>query len=143
MLTSFPIISLTILILVFTAIAVQRSARSEFAMAMTACIAVLGMSLYSLLVVNTEPSGIHLEESLGSGNIAWHAGLDGVSMIFLLLTSTLGPIILLYARYAIEDNKGSIFAAILLYQAILIGALTALNLLQFWCFLLLELIPIR
>ena len=143
MLTSFPLISLTILILVFTAIAVQRSARSGFAMAMAACIAVLGMSVYSLLVVNTDPTAIHLEESLGGGNIAWHAGLDGVSMIFLLLTTTLAPIILLYVGSAVEDNKRSIIAGILLYQAILIGAISALNLFQFWCFLLLELIPMR
>ena len=87
----------------------------------------------------------------GQINVSWvaaldlrfHIGVDGVSMPLILLTTLLSALCLLYAaRTTARDSRGRAFTALLLTLEIgMIGAFEALDLLLFFIFFELVLIP--
>ncbi|RMH43451.1 MAG: NADH-quinone oxidoreductase subunit M [Deltaproteobacteria bacterium] len=68
-------------------------------------------------------------------------GVDGVSMWLVLLTTFLTPIVLLSAHKAIDDKVREFVAAVLVLETGMLGALLALDLLLFYVFWELMLVP--
>ena len=106
----------------------------EFAVAVFAAIA----------YVRTGPAGFDLNLSwIPSAGINFHLGIDGLSLVLVLLTTVLVPIILLTAfRHEEYDNPGAFYALVLFMQTGLLGVFTAMDAFVFYFFWEVALIPI-
>jgi len=74
--------------------------------------------------------------------ISFNVGMDGISLLLVLLTTFLVPIIILSTFTHDYDNPGSFYALILLMQAGLIGVFVSLDAFLFYFFWEVALIPI-
>ena len=76
--------------------------------------------------------------SIGAG---WRLGIDGISLWIVLLTTFLTPLILIGAQRAIDDRVREFAIAMLVLESAMIGALCATDLLLFYLFWELMLVP--
>src|SRR5579883_2090389 len=93
----------------------------------------------------------HAEQMQGQLNVPWvpafdlrfHLGIDGISLPLLLLTTLLSALCLLYAvRTTAKDESGRAFTALLLVLQIgMVGTFVAQDLLLFFIFFEIVLIP--
>lgn len=72
--------------------------------------------------------------------IQYHVGIDGISMLLLLLTAIVVPMALL-ASWRIEERTATYFGLVLLLESGLFGTFTALNFFHWFMFWELSLIP--
>ncbi|MCP4871811.1 MAG: NADH-quinone oxidoreductase subunit M [Proteobacteria bacterium] len=77
-------------------------------------------------------------ESLG---ITWHLGIDGISLWLVLLTTFLGPIVILGAWEAVHTRHREFFFHLLALQTFMLGTFVAQNLAVFYLFWELMLVP--
>ena len=77
---------------------------------------------------------------LGPG-IGYHMGVDGISMLFLVLTAGLMPFCILASWESIEDRVAEYMIAFLVLEALMIGVFCALDLVLFYIFFEAGLIP--
>ena len=90
-----------------------------------------------------EKAGIQLAEQENIfGFTNYSVGVDGLSVLFIPLTAILVLLILVYKLITRHDTDWKFIACLLGYEAILIGAFSALNVMQFWFWTLLELLPV-
>jgi NADH-quinone oxidoreductase subunit M len=78
-------------------------------------------------------------EWLGGG-IAYHMGVDGISMLFVILTTFLMPISIL-ASWGVEKRVKDYMIAFLVLETLMIGVFCALDLFLFYVFFEAGLIP--
>ena len=71
----------------------------------------------------------------------YHVGVDGISLWLVLLTTFLGPIVALSGYKYIEHRVREYHVALLLLQCAMLGALVSLDLLLFYVFWELMLVP--
>ncbi|HEY6004127.1 MAG TPA: NADH-quinone oxidoreductase subunit M [Anaeromyxobacter sp.] len=76
--------------------------------------------------------------SLGIG---YHVGLDGVALLLVMLTTVLGPIVILSAWKAIQERVKEFMIALLVLETAMIGTFAALDLVLFYVFWELILVP--
>ncbi len=74
-------------------------------------------------------------------NINYHVGIDGISLFLVLLTTLFTLLALVYAWHQIENNGGRFFSLVLLLEAGMLGTVLALDLVVFYLFWELMLIP--
>ncbi|WP_119418123.1 NADH-quinone oxidoreductase subunit M [Desertibaculum subflavum] len=79
-------------------------------------------------------------EWIGAG-IAYHMGVDGISMFFVLLTTFLMPICILASWDAIETRVKEYMIAFLAMETLMIGVFCALDVVLFYLFFEAGLIP--
>lgn len=141
----FPVITASLAILILAGIAVARMDQSNTAyhLAMTATLAVLGIALFVVSVMDFSSSALQFREIAGTGLLTWHAGIDHLNILFYLLVTLLSPLVLLYLHHTGESVNAVRVSGVLVYEAILLAAVTTQELFLFWCLLLLELIPLR
>jgi NADH-quinone oxidoreductase subunit M len=72
---------------------------------------------------------------------SYHIGLDGVALLLVLLTTFLGPIVVLSSWKYIQDRVKLYCIALLLLETAMIGTLAALDLVLFYVFWEAMLIP--
>ena len=77
-----------------------------------------------------------------SMGINFHIGMDGISLILVLLTTVLVPFIILVANRKTYHNQSTLYALILLMQFGLVGVFTAQDAFLFYIFWEVALIPI-
>jgi NADH-quinone oxidoreductase subunit M len=77
-------------------------------------------------------------ESIGA---RYHVGVDGISLWLVLLTTLLVPIAILSSWTSIEKHVLAFFAAMLLLESAMIGVFISLDLLLFFLFFELSLVP--
>ena len=77
---------------------------------------------------------------LGSG-ITYHMGVDGISMLFIVLTAGLMPFCILASWESIETRVGEYMVAFLALETLMIGVFCALDLVLFYLFFEGGLIP--
>lgn len=103
--------------------------------------------LFSLLMVGNFDSSLgtmQLEEQhnwIESLGISYHLGVDGISVLLVLLTSFTMPFVLLSTWSSIEERVKEFHIAILLLQTGMVGAFVALDLILFYLFYEAMLIP--
>ena len=73
--------------------------------------------------------------------IAYHLGIDGISMLFVILTTFLTPICILASWYAITERVREYMVAFLILETFMIGMFCALDLILFYIFFEAVLIP--
>jgi NADH-quinone oxidoreductase subunit M len=73
--------------------------------------------------------------------ISYHMGVDGISLLFILLTTLLTPICILASWEAIKDRVKEYMISFLILETFLIGMFCALDLIVFYIFFEAVLIP--
>jgi NADH-quinone oxidoreductase subunit M len=100
------------------------------------------LSLYMLAIFDSSNPGIHLAEQVQFAWLSYCVGVDGTNILFIPLTAVLTLLTLVYLLITRHAADRLMIACLLGYEGILIGAFAALNLMQFWLWCMLELIPI-
>jgi NADH-quinone oxidoreductase subunit M len=99
----------------------------------------------SLLVwINFDPANPgfqFVEERAWLGPIKYKMGVDGISMLFVVLTAFLMPLCILASWEAIEDRVKEYMIAFLVLETLMIGGFCALDLVLFYVFFEAGLIP--
>jgi len=82
-----------------------------------------------------------VEERPWLGSIKYKMGVDGISMLFVILTTFIMPLCILASWQAIEDRVKEYMIAFLVLEALMIGVFCALDLVLFYLFFEAGLIP--
>lgn len=111
--------------------------------ALTASLLTFVISVFVLLKYLSDPAGYPAFHSdfFHSIGIEFTLGMDGLSMLLVLLTTFLSPLII-YAGFGGTDRRNTFYALILLMEMALIGVFTTTDVLMFYIFWELALIPI-
>jgi len=101
------------------------------------------ISVVILVQYLADPSGypVFHPDFFHSLGIEFKLGLDGLSMLLVMLTTFLFPLII-YSGFGACDRRNSFFALILLMEMALIGVFTTTDVLLFYIFWEIALIPI-
>jgi NADH-quinone oxidoreductase subunit M len=89
----------------------------------------------------TSPGFQFVEERAWLGSIKYKMGVDGISMLFVILTTFLMPLCILASWESIEDRIKEYMIAFLVLEALMIGVFCALDLVLFYLFFEGGLIP--
>jgi len=100
------------------------------------------LSVYLLTLFDTEIPGLQLVEHLHFMGLSYSVGVDGANILFIPLTAVLTFLALVYTLITRHCKDRLFIGCLLGYETILIGAFSALNLMQFWFWCVLELIPV-
>ena len=73
--------------------------------------------------------------------INYHLAVDGISLFLVLLTTLMGPIVILYSWSNIKNNLRAYLALLLIQQTAMLGVFLALDLVLFFIFWEFSLIP--
>jgi NADH-quinone oxidoreductase subunit M len=99
----------------------------------------------SLLIwINFDPTTASfqfVEEREWMGAIKYKMGVDGISMLFVILTTFLMPLCILASWESVEDRVKEYMIAFLVLEALMIGVFCALDLVLFYLFFEAGLIP--
>lgn len=76
-----------------------------------------------------------------SFNISYHLGLDGISVLFVLLTTVLTPVCILASWRSIQDRVKEYMIAFLILETMMVGMFAALDIVLFYIFFEAVLIP--
>ena len=142
-----PEITLLVLLPVLGALAVMAipSSRTELVMpvAFAMTIPPLAVALYILWEFTTGDAGFQFTEQVvwyEPWGIGWNVGIDGISLLLIVLTAILFPISVA-ASASITDRPKMYMALMLILETGLLGVFVALDLLLFFVFFEITLIP--
>ena len=140
----FPLLSALTFIPLATMIAIlySRSPTIALRFGFTGTLITAILSLYLLAIFDSGNPGIHLAEQVQLGWFTYSTGVDGANILFIPLTAVLTLMALVYTLITRHSTDRLFIACLLGYEGILIGAFVSLNLMQFWLWCLLELIPV-
>jgi len=74
-------------------------------------------------------------------NIAYHVGVDGISVLFVLLTTLLTPICILASWESIQERVKEYMIAFLVLETMMVGMFVALDIMLFYIFFEAVLLP--
>jgi NADH-quinone oxidoreductase subunit M len=98
--------------------------------------------LYTGFVRDTsEMQFVEMHNWISRFNIHYHLGVDGISVLFILLTSFFTPIVVLAGWRVIEKRVAQYMASFLIMSGIMIGVFAALDAILFYVFWEAMLIP--
>ena len=107
----------------------------------------VGFLLSLKLFVDYDPGSTRtmqfIEETawLPEYGIAYKVGVDGMSLLLFMMTTFLGPLVILSSWRSIEERVKAFHVSMLLLQTAMLGAFVALNLFLFYIFWEAMLIP--
>ncbi len=141
---AFPLLTTLTLVPLGTMIAIMLSRTLTLAIrfGFIGTLLTVALSVYLLVIFNTGNPNIQLVEQ---GHFAWLSycvGVDGANILFIPLTAILTLLALTYTLITRHVTDRLFIACLLGYEGILIGAFSALNLMQFWFWCVLELLPV-
>jgi len=84
---------------------------------------------------------IEVFEWIPAWNIKYYLGVDGISVLFVLLSALLGPLCVLISWNSIKEKVKEFYIALLLIEAAMIGVFCALDFFLFYIFWEAMLIP--
>jgi NADH-quinone oxidoreductase subunit M len=101
------------------------------------------LSLFIWAGFDTANPGFQMVEKVAwlDSGIAYHMGVDGISMLFVILTTFLMPLCILASWRAIEHRVKEYMIAFLILETLMIGVFCALDLVLFYVFFEAGLIP--
>ncbi len=139
----FPILSVMILLPIAAAI-LCLFARAEIARVIALSVTLLELLLGIFLWINFDPTGLQwqfTDYASPFGPIVWKLGIDGISMLLIMLSVFLMPICIGASWNTITSRVGEYMAAFLLMEALMIGVFAAQDLILFYVFFEAGLIP--
>ncbi len=127
------------------ALSVASGANNARKVALGTSIVELALAAFAYVTYKANPS-----DALLTTNVTWssvlgsnfHVGMDGISLLMVLLTAIVTPLIVLSSFSKEYSNSRSFYALLLAMQAALVGVFTAMDGLVFYVFWELALIPI-
>ncbi|MCB1984797.1 MAG: NADH-quinone oxidoreductase subunit M [Burkholderiales bacterium] len=102
----------------------------------------VAMSVYMLTIFDNDFAGIQLYENYQNFAFNYSVGVDGANILFIPLTAILTLLALIYTLTTRRSTDRIQIACLLGYEAILIGAFSSMNAMQFWIWCVLELVPL-
>ena len=101
------------------------------------------LSLFVWAGFNNSDPGFQMVEKLDwlDSGISYHVGVDGISMLFVILTTFLMPLCILASWEAIDKRVKEYMIAFLILETLMIGVFTALDIVLFYVFFEGGLIP--
>ncbi|MBT5073644.1 MAG: NADH-quinone oxidoreductase subunit M [Kordiimonadaceae bacterium] len=119
---------------------VERNARNA---ALLTTVATFLFSLVLWFGFDKTTAEFQFEEHAGwlGGGISYHMGIDGISILFVLLTTFIMPICILCGWETIKDRVKEYMIAFLLLECFMIGVFCTLDLVLFYVFFEAGLIP--
>ncbi len=140
---SWPILSVTTFLPLLGVIAILLAPQAARWIALVTTIADLVLSLVIWANFDGASSAFQFVEQaqwLG-GNITYHMGVDGISMLFVVLTAGLMPFCILASWESIQTRVPEYMIAFLALETLMIGVFCALDLVLFYVFFEGGLIP--
>jgi NADH-quinone oxidoreductase subunit M len=109
-------------------------------------IALLDFLISLLLLPNFQRGVAHMQfveqvDWIPAIGASYHVGVDGISLLLVLLTTFLGPIIILSTWKAIDFQVKEFMISILLMQTFVMGVFVSLDILLFYLFFEAQLVP--
>ena len=142
----FPVLTAMVLLPVVVALAVALVPRSQVSVArylgLAGSVATGCLTVYALLRFETEEAGFQLvsrHEWIPQFGISWNVGIDGISLWLVVLTGVLFPIALMGPL--VKKDAKAYTAWLLLLEAGCLGVFIALDLLVFFLFFEIVLVP--
>ena len=142
-LTFLPILG-ALLILIYPSENKKKSAKNLFNWSIIISFLTFAISILLLLQFDKNASGFQFGEvfQLISGyDIKYKLGIDGISLLMILLTTFLTPICLLVSINSIETRVKEYVICFLLLEGFVIGSFAAMDLILFYIFFEAMLIP--
>ncbi|AEH88136.1 NADH-quinone oxidoreductase subunit M [Mesorhizobium opportunistum] len=148
--TAWPILSLVtflplvgVLLILFINDDSENARRNIRAIALLTTTFTFIISLFIWTGFDNSQAGFQFVEKaawLDSG-ISYHMGVDGISMLFVILTTFLMPLCILASWESIEKRVKAYMVAFLLLETLMIGVFCALDIVLFYVFFEAGLIP--
>ncbi len=119
-----------------------RAASATRWIALATTLATFALSILLVMSFDRTQSGFQFtEDAVWFSGLHYHMGVDGISVLFLLLTAFLMPICVLASWKSIETRVIEYMIAFLVLESLVIGVFCALDLLVFYLFFEAQLIP--
>jgi NADH-quinone oxidoreductase subunit M len=105
-----------------------------------------GLSLWMLSMFNAADGGVQMEINLpwltlGGNTVGFHLGVDGISILMVLLTAFLTPIAILSTWKAVEERVSGFMVFFLLLEMGMMGVFLSLDMVLFYIFWEFTLVP--
>jgi len=142
----FPILS----VLLFLPVAVLITLRfvqgdgRVYRVALAGAVLELLLAVVIALLFTRDVADVQFVERIGPIpflGVSYHLGIDGISVLFLPLTALLTVLVIVHAEYTVKAHTRHYMMATLGLEASLIGAFVSLDLILFWLFFVVELVP--
>jgi NADH-quinone oxidoreductase subunit M len=142
---SFNYLALTLLLPLvgfFVVTACPRRSRLPFFYAMVSSLGafIAALRLLKPALAHPESFTSQIDESWVSG-IRLHMGVDGISLWLVLLTTLLVPMAVWATEKMVKERRKSFFAMLLLFEFGIIGVFSAIDLVAFYVFWEVALVP--
>ncbi|MDQ3528593.1 MAG: NADH-quinone oxidoreductase subunit M [Actinomycetota bacterium] len=142
----FPILSLLVFLPAVTmaALGFTRSDRALRRVALAGAVAVLGLSLLLAAEFQRGAADFQFAEQLPwvpAIGLSYHLAVDGVSVLFVPLTALLVVVVMLSSWTSVRHQAKAYLMAVLAFETAAIGVFTAVDLILFFVFWELMLIP--
>ncbi len=111
------------------------------ALATTLVLLAMGLVLWAGFDSTTAAFQFTERHELFGGLFSWHLGIDGISLVLILLSVFLMPLCVLAGWDSIRERVPEYLAAFLLMEALMIGVFAAMDILLFYLFFEAGLIP--
>jgi NADH-quinone oxidoreductase subunit M len=144
---SLPILSLVIFTPLLGVLAlILVPGRNHRAIRWVALLAALGSAAFSLVLTGYRPDGEEFQyretfDWIPAFGIRYDLGVDGLSMVMILLTTVLSVVAILYSWEPITVRVKEYYAAMLLLMVGMLGVFASLDLFVFYVFWEVSLIP--
>lgn len=143
--TSIPLLSLILWLPLLGALLMLVIFDDRHAKIVALAVALLDFILsLGLLLAWVNDGSMQFEENLAwlaAINVNYHLGVDGISLFLVLLTTLLGPVIILFSWKNVEQNLRAFLALLLIQQVGMLGVFLSLDLILFFVFWELSIIP--
>ncbi len=143
--TAPPLLSLILWLPLLGAILLQALFDDRNIKIVALAVALLDFLLsLGLLVGWVNDGSMQFEETLRwlpAANIGYHLGIDGISLFLVLLTTLLGPLVILFSWNNIAQNVKAFMTLLLIQQTGMLGVFLSLDLILFFIFWEMSIIP--
>ncbi|MBE8190655.1 MAG: NADH-quinone oxidoreductase subunit M, partial [Alphaproteobacteria bacterium] len=114
----------------------KEVAANARAVALWTSLATLVLSLFMLSRFDSSEAGFQLTERVRwlGGNIDYAMGVDGISVLFVILTTSLMPLCILASWNSIQMRVREYMIAFLVLETLMIGAFCAMDIVLFYLF---------
>jgi NADH-quinone oxidoreductase subunit M len=133
---SLPLLSLVTFLPLAGALAIlaMPSANTARWVALITTVIVFALSLLVWAQFNPANPGFQLVEKLDwlGGGISYHMGVDGISMLFVVLTAGLMPFCIAASWESVQSRVAEYMIAFLILETMMIGVFCALDLVLFY-----------
>jgi NADH-quinone oxidoreductase subunit M len=140
----FPVLTTLTLVplLAMIAVLLSRTPQTALRIGLVGALLSVALSVYLLAVFDIGKSGVFLFENVRLAFMSYAVGVDGGNILFIPLTTVLTLLALVYTLITRQVNDKRFIACLLGYETILIGAFAAMNIMQFWLWSALEVLPV-